>query len=123
MTKLKHKNYINGFFKELYFLHNSNPKAYMDLIKSMCDGSFDKRASNDTSFVSPETWGKHFSSLLGPKIEENDSDRYFSNYIKENIENIDANFDKPFTKSEFLEVISKFSKNKAVDFDRINIEI
>ena len=42
-------------FEQLYGLHGSDPNGYMDLIRSMRDGSFDKKVMDSTAKVSPET--------------------------------------------------------------------
>ena len=47
--------FINNLFKDLDNLHNVNPKGYMNLVKSLRDGSFDRKTSDDTSFIDPKT--------------------------------------------------------------------
>ena len=56
LRKFKQKQYQDHMFSELDELHSSNPKGYMDLVKSMRNGTFDKEVSDSTSHVSPEKW-------------------------------------------------------------------
>ena len=56
LLKSKHKEFINNMFSELDQLHTSNPRGYMNLVKSLRDGSFDKPISDNSSFISPEKW-------------------------------------------------------------------
>ena len=55
-------------FSELYQLHDSNPRGYMNLVISLRRGSFDKKMPDDSSFVTPDRWQQHFSELLGPPV-------------------------------------------------------
>ena len=77
LLKTKHKDFINGLFNELDSMHKCNPKGYMNLVKSLRDGSFDSKKNDDSSFIKPEKWREHFSSLLAPKIEETESEIFF----------------------------------------------
>ena len=70
-------------FTELDQLHTSNPEAYMDLGKSMRDGTFDKSMSDPTSHVSPENWREHFQGLLGPQIQLSLSEENLCNYVRD----------------------------------------
>ena len=58
-------------FSELDSIHKNDPKGYMDLVKSMRDGNFDREVSDDTSSISPQTWLKHFSELLSKNVSSN----------------------------------------------------
>ena len=66
LVKSKHKEYIGKLFDDLDDLHKSNPRGYMNLVKSLRDGSFDKKVTDNTSFISPDRWRDHFVSLLSP---------------------------------------------------------
>ena len=68
LLKTKHKEYINKLFVDLDNLHNTNPRGYMNLVKSLRDGSFDKTVSDDATFISPEKWRQHFAALLSPPV-------------------------------------------------------
>ena len=66
LIKSKHKQFLNGLFENLDQLHGANPRGYMELVKSMRDGSFDKNVENDSNYISHEGWWSHFSALLNP---------------------------------------------------------
>ena len=66
LVKSKYKAYINAMFKEMDILHGVNPRGYMNIVKSLRDGSFDRKTTDDAAFIGPEEWSDHFSSLLGP---------------------------------------------------------
>ena len=51
-------------FTELDQLYTSNPRGYMTLVKSLRDGSFDKKVSDNSSYMSPDKWKEHFTNLL-----------------------------------------------------------
>ena len=52
-------------------MQQNNPRGYMQLIKSMRDGNFDKQTTDDTSGVSPTDWYTHFSNLLAKQVDFN----------------------------------------------------
>ena len=56
-------------FKELDSMEHNDPRGYMEIIKSMRDGNFDKQTPDDTSNVSPSDWQSHFSNLLSKKVD------------------------------------------------------
>ena len=60
MVKTKHRQFIDNMFTELDSMHHNNPRGYMQLIKSMREGNFDKQTPDDTSGVSPSEWFSHF---------------------------------------------------------------
>ena len=70
-------------FLELDSMEQNNPRGYMELIRAMRDGSFDKSTTDDTGGVSPSRWHSHFSNLLAKKVDNND---YFEKFIKDNID-------------------------------------
>ena len=74
IMKKKHKEFINKMFSELDQLHDSNPRGYMNLVKSLRSGSFDKKITQDSSFVSPTSWQQHFADLLGPPVSPTPAD-------------------------------------------------
>ena len=82
---------------ELDSLQNNNPRGYMELIRAMRDGSFDKSAQDDTSGVNPSEWYTHFSNLLAKEVDKND---YLEQYILDNVD-LDINeLNEPFTLEE-----------------------
>ena len=115
--------FVNNLFKDLDNLHNVNPKGYMNLVKSLRDGSFDRRAADDTGFIDPQTWRDHFSSLLGPTINHNQDQQNFISYVEDNCDKYASELDKPFDLSELLKGISTLANNKATSFDRVSNEV
>ena len=84
LRKHKQKQFVDHMFGELDELHSSNPKGYMDLVQSMRDGSFDKKMSDSTSHVSPETWRQHFQDLLGPPVQQTPDEDELIDYVQSN---------------------------------------
>ena len=69
LVKSKHKQFVDNMFTELDSMEHDNPRGYMELIKSMREGNFDKQTPDDTSNVSPSDWQSHFSNLLSKKVD------------------------------------------------------
>jgi hypothetical protein len=42
----------------------------MELVKALCDGKHNRSKLSDFKEIEPETWFKHFSGLLGKKVEK-----------------------------------------------------
>ena len=123
LVKSKQKHYVNELFKELDILHGVNPRGYMNIVKSLRDGSFDRNKSDDTGFISPEDWRNHFSSLLGPPLSVTNKDQELLDYIENNCDKYESELGSPFTRAEFLEGVSSLANNKSTSFDRISNEI
>ena len=123
LVKKKHKDFINSMFTELDGLYNSNPRGYMTLVKSLRDGSFDKKISDNSSSISPDRWKEHFTSLLGPSVPPTQTDLDMTSYIAENCDNLKSELDNPIKQAEVVEEISKLENNKAVAFDRVSNEM
>ena len=123
LRKQKQKQFVDHIFTELDQLHTSNPKAYMDLVKSMRDDTFDKSMPDPTSHVSPEKWREHFKGLLGPHIQLSPSEEDLFNYVRDNCDVLKSELDQPFTRSELLAAITGLSNNKAICFDRVSNEM
>ena len=70
---IEKQQYIRSMFVELDKMHKYNPQGCMDLVKSLRDGSFDKKVAETTSHVSTESWKQHFQGLLGPPVEQSHS--------------------------------------------------
>ena len=121
--KSQQKKFINNLFTELDDLHSNNPRGYMNLVKSLRDGTFDRKVSEDSSFVSPENWKKHFSNLLGPQIPPSPEDDLMAKYVTENCDKLGSELENPFSRSELMEGISSLDNNKSSSFDRISNEI
>ena len=86
-------------------------------------GPLTKKVNNDTSHVNPDKWREHFSSLLGPKVELNQSDQDLISFVEQNCNKFESELSDPFTRKEFFESVSSLSNNKAVSFDQISNEI
>ena len=112
LVKLKNKQFVENMFAELDSMQNNDPRGYMDLVKSMRDGSFDRAISDDTSGVSPSTWHSHFSNLLAKKIDPVKSDVLEENELNE-----------PFTHLELLVGLKDLKNNKASSFDKVSNEM
>ena len=123
LLKAKQKEYISQLFVDLDNLHSANPRGYMNLVKSLRDGAFDKRISDTTSFVSPDKWREHFSALLSPPVPTSPTEDFMSTFVKENGDKFKSNLDLLFTRSELLEGISSLDNNKASSFDQISNEM
>ena len=123
LVKSKHKAFIGNLFKEMDILHVVNPRGYMNIVKSLRDGSFDRKTSDDSVFVSPDEWREHFSSLLGPPISPTPTDQQLNDYIDKYCDNFESELGAPFTRTEYLEGVSNLANNKATGFDRISNEI
>ena len=83
LRKQKQKQYVEHLYGELDQLHESNPKGYMDLVKSLRNGSFDKSVSDSTSHVSPEKWREHFQGLLGPPVPQTPEEDVLIEYVRQ----------------------------------------
>ena len=123
LIKYKQQEYVNLMFRELDQLHGSNPKGYMNLLKSMRDGSFNKNVPHDTGHVSTEDWRKHFQDLLGPNIVHRQEDEILLKYVEEHCEEAKSNLDNEFSRKELFEAISDLKNNKSCSFDQITNEI
>ena len=64
LVKSKHKQYLDQMFTHLDSIQHSDPHGYMQLVKSLRQGSFGKTVPADSDHVPPEDWYKHFQSLL-----------------------------------------------------------
>ena len=54
-----------GIFEQLDAAYLSNPREYMNIVRSLKQGSFDKKISSDTEAIEPQEWFNHFQRLLG----------------------------------------------------------
>mgnify|MGYP007114555130 FL=1 len=50
-------------------MEKNDPRGYMELIRSMRNGGFDKATSDDTSGITPPMWHTHFSNLLSKTVD------------------------------------------------------
>ena len=118
LVKLKNKQFVDNMFVELDSMERNDPRGYMELIRSMRNGGFDKATSDDTSGITPPTWHTHFSDLLANTVDPN-----FEELIKDNIDSIDNELNEPFTLSELSAGLKDLKNNKASSFNRVSIEM
>ena len=123
LRQLKKQQYVQSMFIELEEMHKSNPKGYMDLVKSLRDGSFDKKVAETTSHVSPDGWKQHFQDLLGPAVEQSPSQDELISYVEDNCDTQKSCLDQPITRCEILSAITCLKNNKAVSFDQVSNEM
>ena len=95
-------------FVQLDSVKKNDPKGYMDLIKSMRDGNFDREVSDDTSGISPKEWFSHFSNLLS-KYVHSDLNIEQKEYIESHSDLFKSELDFPFTKCELIKGLKGLS--------------
>ena len=95
----------------------------MNLVKSLRNETFDKKASIDTDFVPPDTWHRHFISLLGRTVTDNQEDNSMQAYLDDNIDKFRSELDNPITRAEVITEISCLPNNKSTAFDLLSNEI
>ena len=122
LVKLKHKEFVDNLFSELDSMENNNPRGYMQLIKSLREGNFDKNTPDDTSGVSPSDWQTHFSKLLTQNVDQVKKNNLIE-LIKQNIDLFKTNLDDPFSAEEFNKALKDLKNNKSSSFDQITNEI
>ena len=120
LIKLRSKQFVENMFIELDSMENSDPRGYMNLIKAMRDGIFDKATSDDTSSITPTKWHAHFSNLLAKNVEK---DEKIEKFILDNIDDNINELNEPFTLEELSEGLKGLKNNKACSFDRISNEM
>ena len=97
LRQLKKRQHVQSMFVELEEMHKSNPKGYMDLVRSIRDGSFDKKVAETTSHVSPEGWKLHFQGLLGPTVEQSPTQEELVSFVENNCDTAKSSLDQPIT--------------------------
>ena len=122
LVKSKQKQFVDCMFDQLDAINKNDPKGYMDLVKSLRDGNFDREVSDDTSNISPQSWFAHFSELLSKNVcSKPNSDNL--EFVEANLESFKSNLDFPFTKTELMKGIKGLKNNKASSFDQISNEM
>ena len=121
LVKSNQKQFLNGKFDNLDVLHKANPRGYMNLVKSLREGTFDKKMPDDSSFISPEGWRSHFSALLDPPPSPTQGVTHddMMSYIATNCALESSDLSEKITKTELLSAISTLDNNKSSSFDRI----
>ena len=121
LVKNKQKEFVDRMFCELDSMKKNDTKDYMDLIKSMRDGSFDREVSDDASNISPHDWFDHFSKLLAKNINSGQNiDQTLSSL---EIDSFKTELDHPFTRVELQKGLKGLKNNKASSFDQISNEM
>ena len=123
LEKQQQGKFLKKMFDQLDDCQNNDPKKYMEIVKKIRDGSFDKPPKNDSDSVPPVEWRDHFSNLLGPKIVKTEQHLNQEEYIKNNIEHHNDIFEEPLTKKEILEAIKSLKNNKSTSFDMVSNEM
>ena len=122
LVKSKHKQFVDNMFTELDTMQHNNPRGYMQLIKSMRDGNFDKQTPDDTSGVSASEWHSHFSDLL-TKSTDPTKKHWLNDFLLKNVERLKTKLDEKISVEEFDFALKNLKNNKASSFDRITNEI
>ena len=104
-------------------MHSTDPRAYMELVRALRDGSHDQEKPSDTDSTDPEEWFEHFKTLLGKTDEASEKDVDIEQYIRENYDSLSTEFDQPFTKDKLKKVIHNLKNNKSSSFDLISNEM
>ena len=120
LVKIRNKQFVENMFSELDSMENNNPRGYMNLIRSMREGSFDKATSDDTSGVTPSKWHAHFSNLLAKNVN---NDENIEQFICDNIDLNINELNDPFTLEELSIGLKGLKNNKASSFDKISNEM
>ena len=120
LAKNKQKEFVDQLFSQLEEMEVSNPRGYMELIKSMRKGNFDKNSPDDTSHIDASSWHKHFSDLLSKKV---DVDPNIEDFINNNKDCFESELGTPFSKKELLLAIKGLKNNKSTSLDRISNEM
>ena len=123
LKKHKQKEYVAELYDQFDQLEASNPRGYMDLVRSLRDGSFDKKVSDSTSQVSPVKWRQHFQSLLGTPVQQTPAEAELVEFVELHRAGARSDLDQPFSRSELLAAISRLKNNKAISFDLISNEM
>ena len=122
LVKFKNKKFVDNMFVELDSMEHNNPRGYMELIRSMRDGSFDKLVSDDTSSIPPSSWHTHFSNLLSKKVDT-DFQNKLKDLIKDNVDFLENELCEPISASELCSALKDLKNNKASSFYRISYEM
>ena len=112
MVKTKHRQFIDNMFTELNSMQHNNPRGYMQLIKSMREGNFDKQTPDDTSGVPPSEWFSHFSNLLAKKVDPTRK-LELNKLIIENRDFLKTKLDLKISVQEFDSALKDLKNNKA----------
>ena len=119
VVKASQKTYVDGIYKDLELINRSDPKGYMDLVKTLKEGTFDKKMPSDTEGIAPDAWLNHFKDLLGKAKAPTVKDHEMEEYILKNIDAFQTELDQPFTHDELKRSLKALKNNKASGFDLV----
>ena len=119
IVKYKQKQFVSSLFNDLEAMDRSDPKGYMDLVRSLKQGRFDRQVNSDTASVSPDLWFQHFKELLGKTYKQTQEEDEMEKFIWGNIDNFSSELDCPFTQNELQNSLKNLKNNKASGFDMI----
>ena len=119
IIKYKQRIFINNLFQNLEDMDKVDPKGYMDLVRSLKNGNFDRKSASDTASVPADVWFNHFSDLLGKVQQPSDRDLEMREYINNNLASFTTDLDCPFSRDELKRSLKALKNNKATGFDMI----
>ena len=112
IVKKTQNNFLNSMFDQLDNYKNSDPKKYMEIVRSLRNGSHDCAQKDDSSSVPPDEWRDHFSNLLGKPIPQTGDQITRDNFVNEHSPGASIpELDCIITKAELINSIKKL-KNK-----------
>ena len=123
VVKSKQKEFLSDIFDQLETVHNANPREYMQLVKSLRQGSFDKKSPSDTAGVEPQEWFDHFRQLLGSVQPETVQEERMREYIESHGASLSSELDCPIGREELIKCVRKLKNNKATGFDCVSNEM
>ena len=123
IVKQKQKEFLSGIFEQLDAAYLNNPRKYMDIVRSLKKGSFDKKISSDTEAIEPQEWFNHFQQLLGEVKPASEQEVDMKRYIETHRDSLRSELDCRISRSELLQSAKKLKNNKATAFDCVSNEM
>ena len=123
IVKQKQKEFLSGVFEQLDAAYLKNPREYMNIVRSLKQGSFDKKISSDTEAIEPQDWFNHFQQLLGEVKPATEQDVNMSRFIETHRGSLSSELDHRITRAELLQCAKQLKNNKATAFDCVSNEM
>ena len=123
VVKQKQKAFMLGIFEQLDAAYLSNPREYMNIVRSLKQGSFDKKISSDTEAIEPQEWFNHFQRLLGTIKPASEQELAMSRYVETHRDSLSSELDNRITRAELLKCAKQLKNNKATAFDCVSNEM
>ena len=123
LKKSKQKKFVQAMFGELDQLQGKDPRGYMNIVKFLRNGTFDKNKSDDTSHVPLHRWREHFRDLLCAPVQPGPEEEDMVRFVEESCSLRKSELVNPFSCEERFITISSLKNNKAVCFDRVSNEM